>query len=133
MHQEIVLLFDGCCTLCNGIFRFFIKADKKKKFKFAFLQSVNGQNILKKFDLPVEDFSTFVLIIGDKYYTKSTAGILLFKELGGLWKLLYVLNLIPGPLRDFIYIMIAKNRYKIFSKQDTCIIPTVETEDRFLS
>ncbi len=133
MNQEIVLLFDGYCTLCNGISRFVIKADKKKKFKFASLQSDSGQTILKKFDLPVEDFNTFILIISDKYYTKSTAGILVFKELGGLWKLLYVLNLIPGPLRDFIYTLIAKNRYKIFGKLDICMIPTVETEDRFLS
>ena len=120
-----LLLFDGYWNLCNKVAQFVIKADKKKKFLFASLQSESGQTQLKRFDLPIEDFNTLVLIIGDKYYLKSTAGLNVFKVLGGFWKLLYVLMLIPRPFRDFVYILIAKNRYKIFGKRDTCGIPMV--------
>ncbi len=132
MKQEKVLLFDGYCNLCNGISRFVIKADKKKKFKLASLQSESAQILLKRFDLPIEDFRTFVLIIGDKYFLKSTAGLMVAKVLGGFWKLFYVFILIPRPFRDFVYNIIAKNRYKIFGKRDTCAVPTAEVNDRFL-
>lgn len=130
--NQAVLLFDGYCNLCNGLVQFVLKADKKKKFLFASLQSESGQALLKKFDLPINDLNTFVLIIDDKYYIKSTAGLLVLKELGGFWKLFYVFILIPRPLRDFVYNKIAKYRYKIFGKRNTCMIPTTELNDRFL-
>ncbi|MEI7524007.1 MAG: DCC1-like thiol-disulfide oxidoreductase family protein [Mariniphaga sp.] len=132
MNQDIVILFDGCCHLCNGVVQFILKKDGKKKFKFSPLQSESGHILLRSFDLPIEDFNTFVLIRGDKYDIKSTAGLLVFRELGGFWKLLYLLILIPRPLRDFIYTVIAKNRYKIWGKRDTCMAPTADTAGRFL-
>ncbi len=132
MNQEIVLLFDGYCNLCNGLVQFVLKKDNRKKFKFTSLQSLSGQALLKNFDLPIEDFNTFVLIIGDKYFIKSTAGLLVAKGLGGLWKLFYVFILIPRPIRDFTYNLIARNRFKIFGQRSVCMAPTAETADRFL-
>ncbi len=132
MNHEIVLLFDGYCNLCNGLVQFVLKKDKRKKFKFTSLQSLSGQALLKNFDLPIEDFNTFVLIIGDKYFIKSTAGLLVAKDLGGFWKLFYVFILIPRPIRDFTYNLIARNRFKIFGKRSVCMAPTAETADRFL-
>ena len=132
MNQKIVLLFDGYCNLCNGLVQFVIKADKKKKFKLASLQSENGQTMLKKFGWPIEDFNTLVLIIGDKYYIKSGAALMVFKALGGFWKPFYLFILIPRPLRDFVYSLIARNRYKIFGKRSACMIPKADKAERFL-
>jgi len=131
-NQTHILLFDGVCNLCIGLVNFTIKRDSKEKFKFAALQSESGQALLKTFGLSANDFDTFVLISGEKYYLKSSAGLHVLKELGGFWKLFYVFTIIPIPLRDFIYNVIAKRRYRFFGKRATCIVPTPEVKRRFL-
>lgn len=130
--DSYILLFDGVCNLCNNIVQFTIKRDPKGKFKFATLQSENGQALLKKFDLSTDDFNSFVFINGNKYFLKSSAGLHVLKELGGGWKLFYVFIIFPVPLRDFIYSMIAKTRYRVFGKRNTCMIPTPDIKQRFL-
>jgi predicted DCC family thiol-disulfide oxidoreductase YuxK len=131
-NQTHILLFDGVCNLCNSIVQFTIKRDPEEKFQFASLQSESGQALLKKFGLPADNFDSFVFIKGDKYFLKSSAGLNVLKELGGVWKLFYVFIIFPRPLRDFVYNIIAKTRYKIFGKRDTCIVPTPRLKQRFL-
>jgi len=132
-NETHILLFDGVCNLCISVVNFTIKRDSKEKFKFAALQSESGQALLKKFGLPTNDFDSFVFISGEKYFLKSSAGLHVLRELGGVWKLFYALIIFPEPLRDFIYSVVAKTRYRIFGKQNTCIIPTPEVERRFLN
>ena len=131
-NEAHILLFDGVCNLCNSIVQFTIKRDPKEKFKFASLQSESGQALLKKFGLPTDDFDSFVFINGDKYFLKSSAGLHVLKELGGIWKLFYVFIIFPQPLRDYVYNIIAKTRYRIFGKRDTCMIPISNIKKRFL-
>jgi predicted DCC family thiol-disulfide oxidoreductase YuxK len=131
-NQTHILLFDGVCNLCIGLVNFTIKRDSKEKFKFAALQSETGQALLKTFGLSANDLDTFVLIIGEKYFLKSSAGLHVLRELGGVWKLFYALIIIPEPLRDYIYNVVAKRRYRIFGKRANCMIPTPEVKRRFL-
>ena len=131
-NNQNILLFDGVCNLCNGVVQFIIKRDKEGKFKFAALQSEAGQGILKKFGLPLDDFESFVFVQGDKYYQKSTAALHVARELGGIWKLFYFFIILPKSFRDFLYSLIANSRYKIFGRQDSCMIPTPELKGRFL-
>lgn len=130
--NQHILLFDGVCNLCNRIVKFTIKRDPKGKFKFASLQSASGKALLKQFNLPLNNFDSFVYITNNKYYRKSSAGLHVLKDLGGIWKLFYVFMIIPKPIRDFLYNLIAKTRYKIFGKRDTCMIPTPDIKKRFL-
>jgi predicted DCC family thiol-disulfide oxidoreductase YuxK len=127
-----ILLFDGICNLCNAVVRFIIRRDKKDRFKFAPLQSQSGQALLKKFCLPLDDINSFVLIKGEKYYLRSDAGLMVLKELGGVWKLFYALMIFPRPFRDFVYHMVAVTRYKVFGKKDKCMIPSPEQKESFL-
>jgi predicted DCC family thiol-disulfide oxidoreductase YuxK len=131
-NQTSVLLFDGVCNLCIGVVKFTIKRDTKEKIRFAALQSESGQALLKKFGLATNDFDSFVFITGDKYYLRSSAGLYVLKELGGVWKLFYGFIIIPRPVRDFIYKIVAKIRYRIFGKQDNCMVPSPEIKRRFL-
>jgi predicted DCC family thiol-disulfide oxidoreductase YuxK len=126
------VLFDGVCNFCNGIVQFTIKRDPIGKFKFAPLQSESGQLLLKKFNLPTDDLDSFVLIIGDKCFLKSTAGLKLLKGLGGIWSLFYVFIIFPRPMRDVVYNMIAKTRFNVFGKRDSCMVPSPEIKSRFL-
>lgn len=127
-----ILLFDGVCNLCNGAVQFILKRDSQGKFKFASLQSEPAQKLLEKFRLPVDTFRSFVLIQGDQYSIKSTAALSVLKEIGGFWKIFYVFILVPRKLRDFFYDLVAKSRYRIFGKRETCMIPAPELKDRFM-
>ena len=131
-NTSYILLFDGVCNLCTGIVNFIIKNDKKEVFRFAALQSQSGQALLKKLNLPATDFDSFILIAGDKYYTKSTAVLHVLKALGGLWEVLYVYIVFPESMRDFIYDIVARTRYRVFGKKETCLVPSPEIKDRFL-
>lgn len=127
-----VLLFDGVCNMCNSLVIFVIRNDKRGKFKFASLQSEQGQLLLKKLSLPTDEYDTFYLIKGDRYHTKSSAGLKVLKGLDGPWKLLYPLILVPKPIRDSVYAYVAKNRYRWFGKKEECMLPTAEMKKRFL-
>jgi len=131
-NENYILLFDGVCNLCVSVVNFTIKRDSEEKFKFAALQSESGQALLKKYNLPTNEFGSFVFIKGEKYFLKSSAGLHVLKELGGVWKLFYLFMIVPGPLRDFIYHLVARTRYRLFGKRDSCIIPTPEVKRRFL-
>lgn len=132
-NETYILLFDGVCNLCNRTVQFVIKRDVKKRFRFAALQSASGQALLQELGLPVHHFNTVVLIHGDKYYVKSTAALRVLKELGGLWKICYALIVIPAPIRDLVYDMVAKTRYRVFGRRDECMVPTPEIKERFIS
>jgi len=112
-----VVLFDGVCNLCNGAVQFIIKRDKKKQFRFASMQGKAGHELLQKFDLPANDFNSFILFEDNKVYTRSTAALRIAKYMGGGWKLLYGLMIIPRFIRNAVYNVIAKNRYKWFGKR----------------
>ena len=129
---ELILLFDGVCNLCNNSVQFILKRDKKRQFVFGSLQGEAGQALLKKFNLPKENFHTFVLIEGDRVYTRSTAALRIAKHLGRGWQVVYGLVIIPRPLRDAVYGWISKNRYKWFGKSDTCRLPSPEEKALFL-
>lgn len=131
INLDKIVLFDGECNLCDRTVQFIIKRDKKESFRFASIQSSIGQSLLNKLEVP-NDINSFILIDENKSYIKSTAALRVCKELRGVWKLLYIFIFIPRPLRDMLYTLIAKNRYKWFGKKDNCILPTPEMKNRFL-
>jgi predicted DCC family thiol-disulfide oxidoreductase YuxK len=132
MNENPVILFDGICNLCNSSVQYVLKYDAKKMFRFAALQSDAGQALLNKYNLPTTGFDSFVLIQNDKAYLKSTAALMVAKQLNGFIKLLYAFIIIPSFIRNFIYNFIAKNRYKWFGQKDSCIMPTADLKSRFL-
>ena len=129
--QHPVILFDGVCNLCNAAVQFVINKDKKAIFKFASLQSHFGQSVMDKYGLPASGFDSFILLNNEEIYTKSTAALMVARHLSGLWSLLYLFKIIPSFIRDFVYSIIAKNRYKWFGKKAACPVPTEELKIRF--
>jgi predicted DCC family thiol-disulfide oxidoreductase YuxK len=129
-----ILLFDGVCNLCNGFVRFLIERDPdpEGRFLFASLQSVPGRELLRKFGLPEEELRSFVFVDGDECHIKSTAALKTLRLLPWPWKLGYALILVPKPIRDSAYDLIAKNRYRIFGHRETCMVPTPDLKARFL-
>ena len=132
LENKSIILFDGVCNLCNNSIQFIIKRDKKKHFLYASLQSDAAQNLLLQFQLKNSDFDSIILIEKGKVYQKSSAILKIASHLNGLWKLSYGFIIVPKIIRDFVYTIIAKNRYKWFGKKDVCMIPTKELKMRFL-
>ncbi len=127
-----VVLFDGVCNLCNLSVQFIIKRDSKNLFSFAALQSHVGQTQLRRYNIPVALLESIILIKNEKYYHRSDAVLEIARDLGGLWPVCYGFKVIPRFIRDGVYNLIAKNRYKIFGRQDQCMIPTPALKARFL-
>ena len=127
-----MILFDGVCSFCNGTVNFIIRNDKKGILKFAPLQSDAGKELLKKYNLPDQPES-FILIENNKVYKKTTAGMRMARHFKWYWQWMQVFRIVPAFIRDAVYNLIAKNRYKWFGKKDQCMVPTPEIKKRFLS
>lgn len=126
-----IILFDGDCNFCNGSVRFIMRRDPTFNYMFASLQSEKGRHIMKKYGIP-ETMDSFVYIDRHKWYAKSSAALHVCKNLSGFWKLLYSLIIVPKPIRDYVYNLIAKNRYAWFGKQRSCHLISPEDQKRFL-
>lgn len=127
-----IVLFDGVCNLCNSSVQLIIRNDKKDFFRFAALQSETGKKLLQEAGLPEGFLQTFVYFEKGKFYTQSTGALKISKHLDGAWKLFYPLLIIPAPIRNFFYRLIASNRYKFFGKKDECMIPTPNLKQKFI-
>ena len=128
-----IIFFDGICNLCTGAVQFVIKRDPKRYFRFASLQSEAGQQLLKNYHLPADDFSSFILFDKGKVYTRSSAALRVAKKLSALWPGLYAFMIVPSFIRNGVYNWVARNRYKWFGKKEECWIPTAELNDLFIS
>lgn len=133
MESKSIILFDGVCNLCNNAVQFVIKHDASDKFVFAALQSATGQELLQQYNVPKVGFDSFVLIQNGKVFLKSTAALQVAKQLSGPVKLLYGFIIVPPFIRNAVYNVIAKNRYKWFGKKDCCMIPTASLKAKFLN
>jgi predicted DCC family thiol-disulfide oxidoreductase YuxK len=132
MVSAPLILFDGVCNYCNTMVNFIIRRDKKKIFRFAPLQSEAARNILQRFHLPQNNFDSFMLFENNKIYQRSDAALRLYNKLPWYWKWTQVFWIIPKFIRDGVYNVIARNRYKWFGKKDQCMVPAPGVKERFL-
>ncbi|MCB0414850.1 MAG: DUF393 domain-containing protein [Bdellovibrionales bacterium] len=135
MNQELykknpVLFFDGVCVLCNGFVDILLKLDVHHRLMFSSLQSESA----KKFtpNSMSESMSTVVLWTEDKIYTESDAILQAFTIMGGGWSIMAIFKWIPKAVRDGIYRTIAKRRYRVFGKKNSCRLPSAEEKSWFL-
>jgi len=127
-----IILFDGVCNLCNNSVSFLIKHDKNNSFKFAASQTNAGENIIRQYSISNEGKSVIFIKDGIVFY-KSDAVIEIVKLIKGWPHIFKYASLFPKFLRDGLYNLIAKNRYSLFGKKETCMVPTEENRNRFLS
>lgn len=131
--MKTVVYFDGVCNLCTGVVQFILKRNSKNNITFASLQGKHGQALLRQLNLPTDSFDSFILVENEQVYHKSTAALKIAQKLDGAWKLAYGLIIVPTFIRDFVYDLIAQNRYSFFGKKNACWLPTPELEARFLN
>ena len=125
-----VIFFDGYCGLCNGFVDFMMKVDREAIFKFSPLQSDFAKDNLKPQD--VANLKSLVVMIDQDTYRKATGVIEALTKLGGCWKLISVLRILPSGLLNIGYDFVATNRYRLFGKRKTCRLPTPVEKTRFI-
>lgn len=126
-NSEQIIIFDGICGLCNRSVDILIKLDSQKQFKYTSLQGTFVKT------LEINPNIDSIIFYGDStLYYKSTAILKIFNALGGLWKLANIFYVIPRVVRDFIYDIIAKYRYNIFGKMESCRMPKSEEQALFI-
>ncbi|AWB43832.1 thiol-disulfide oxidoreductase DCC [Paenibacillus sp. CAA11] len=132
--EHAIVLIDGVCHLCQGLTRFIIRHDLPGYFRFASLQSPVGRQILAQQGLTSvpEIPDTIIVIENGQVYVRSEAVVRIAMQLSMPWKLAAVLRFFPRSWRDRAYRYIARNRYRFFGRDDTCMVPTQELKERFL-
>jgi predicted DCC family thiol-disulfide oxidoreductase YuxK len=135
MAEPGIVLFDGVCNLCNGTVGFLIDRDPRGVLTFASLQSEPAKRLLEErgYPVPEGDPSSILFVVGPKVHAGSGAALRIAARLGLPWKLLAVLLVVPWFVRDAVYYLIAKNRYRWFGKEEACRVPTPELRARFLA
>jgi predicted DCC family thiol-disulfide oxidoreductase YuxK len=128
----VVVLFDGVCNLCNGAVQFLLRRDRRRRFRFAALQSAAGQALLRQHGMATDSLETIVVLEGGRARVRSAAALLLARRLPWPWPLLAIFTVCPRPLRDALYSFVARHRYRWFGRRESCMLPTPETADRFL-
>lgn len=133
MQDKKIIVFDGVCILCNSFVQFILKKDKRKQFYFTTAQSDFVKEQLKTNPMKANAMDSVLYVKNGKVFTESTAALNIFSDLGGIWKLLSIFKLIPPFIRNAVYRFIAKRRYRVFGKLDTCMMPPSEWKSRFIS
>ncbi len=133
MNRNIIF-YDGICALCNWFVLFVIKIDRKGLFYFVAQESPKANEIAKQSNLSFTAGESILLLDESRsvFYSKSDAVLFVLSRIGGFWGLASVFRFVPRVLRDYLYDLIAKNRYRLFGTYDTCPIPPEGLRARFL-
>ncbi len=135
---SLVLLYDGVCGLCARSVQTILKYDRRGTMMFAPLQSGYGRAVVERHPALREVDSVVLLETtaaggsGESVYVRSDAALRVAAYLGGWWQLLAWARVVPAPLRDLVYNFVARNRYRVFGKSESCLLPPAEVRARFL-
>ncbi len=127
-----LVLFDGVCSLCNGAVDFIIRHDQRGDIAFASLQSDVGRDAMVRTGHDPDALDTMVLVDGDGFWTRSDAALRIAGHMGGSWRVALALRIVPRFVRDAVYRVVARNRYRWFGKRESCRLPTPEERERIL-
>lgn len=127
-----LVLYDGVCALCNWAVRFILDRDVRGVFHFAPLQSEIGRQWLERAGLSVDVLDTVILVQEGRAYVRSDAAFRILRQLRTAWKFLVVFHALPAFMTDAVYRLVARSRYRVFGRYDTCPLPPHADRHRFL-
>jgi predicted DCC family thiol-disulfide oxidoreductase YuxK len=132
-----IVFYDGVCAMCNGFVRFILERDPAGRFRFAPLQGEAARRALQRHGWNAADLDTMHLLTGfeqpgERLFSKSDAVLETLRRIGGVWTLASWLKIFPAALRDFVYGLVVKNRYRTFGKYDSCPLAPPEWRARFI-
>jgi predicted DCC family thiol-disulfide oxidoreductase YuxK len=129
--DDDVILYDGVCVFCSRWVRFVAVRDVERRFRFTAIQSGYGTRLARAFGIDPDDPDTNAVVHDGEVFLKSDAALTVLSHLPG-WRWVRVLRSVPKPLRDALYNLVARNRYRIFGKYETCFVPDAELRARVM-
>lgn len=130
--HEPLIVFDGMCVLCSANARFVLKHDRRRRFRLTTAQGPLGEALYRHYGLADGDYETMLVIDRGRLLTESDAAIAIARGLGWPWRAAAVARIVPKPLRNALYRLVARNRYRWFGRRDTCWVPRPGEADRIL-
>jgi predicted DCC family thiol-disulfide oxidoreductase YuxK len=130
--EHPIIVFDALCVLCSTNAQFILKHDRREYFRLAAMQGEVGGALYRRFGIDPANPETMIVVSGGRALRDSTAILAIWSGLGWPWRALTVLRLVPRPLRDAAYRLVARNRYRIFGRRETCWLPTPGQAARIL-
>ena len=127
-----LIVFDGVCVLCSGFVAWVMARDRARRFRFTSAQGELGQALRQDLGLDPVAFETMLLVEGGVAYGKLRAVIEIVGRLGGAWRAVALLRLIPAGLGDWAYDQVARRRYRLFGRRGACWLPTADAADRVI-
>ena len=128
-----IVIFDGRCVLCSSFAQFIIKTDRARRLRLLAAQTPTGEALYRHYGLAPQDYETNILLEDGRAWLKSEGSIRIFQRLGPPWSLMAVGRLLPQPVRDRLYEIIARNRLSWFGVRETCFLPAPSDADRFIA
>ncbi|HKO61475.1 MAG TPA: DCC1-like thiol-disulfide oxidoreductase family protein [Pyrinomonadaceae bacterium] len=132
-----IVLYDGVCGLCNRLNQFLLKRDHHDRLRFASLQSSLAESLTLRHGADSKDLDTVYVLVDhnrptEHLLSRSDAIIYVLTQLGGAWKLMGAARIVPAALRNIAYNIVARNRYRVFGKHDSCMLPDPKNREKFL-
>lgn len=127
-----VIVFDAMCVLCSANAQFVLRHDRRGHFRLASMQGEAGAALYRRFGIDPADPETLIVVEGDHALRDSDAVLAIWRGLGWPWRAAGLLRLVPRQLRDPFYRRVARNRYRLFGKRQTCWVPTLAQRERIL-
>jgi len=131
-HAGPIILFDAECVLCSANARFILERDRAATFRLASMQSAIGQSLYRRHGMDPNDPVSLLVVEGARMRRDSDAVLFIYEGLGFPWRLAGLLRIVPAALRDPVYRFVARNRYRLFGRRDTCWIAPAQFRDRIL-
>lgn len=128
----MIVVFDAECLMCSRSVAFLLQHDGARVFRFASIQSAAGAALVTEAGLEIDGLETMLLLDGDATYRDTAALLRIVQQLGWPWRLAWVAWLIPAPLRDAIYRLVARHRYRLFGRRASCFVPPLHDRERFI-
>jgi predicted DCC family thiol-disulfide oxidoreductase YuxK len=127
-----LILFDGVCVLCSGWVAFVIRRDPAARFRFTAIQTPYGRSLAERFGIDPENPQTNAAVMSGHAYFKSDSTLAVLIDLPG-WRWARIAFAVPKRVRDFVYDLVARNRYRLFGRRDACLVPTPDVARRFMT
>lgn len=137
MSADRLLLYDGVCALCNRVVAYVLRRDRRRRYRFAALQSPAARPYLERHGIDPNAMDTFVLVLdpdtsAERVLVRGRAGVRVLSEMGGIASWVRAAAILPTPVLDWAYNLVARNRYRVFGSFDACPLPPPEHRERFL-
>jgi predicted DCC family thiol-disulfide oxidoreductase YuxK len=130
---DSIIVFDGVCVMCSRWVGFVLRRDRRRQYRFAAMQTPGGRALLVAHGIDPDDPLSFLLLQGGTGYTDTDAIVRILRSFGGGWRVAAVLlSIVPRFIRNPLYRWVARRRYRLFGRRETCVVPTADIADRFL-